>query len=137
MTYKILTKEELRKMTVKQIKAIDITSVDYEKVVNEVLNEKATTVPPVIKLREKSYDPKSPEEEAKVQSEVDAFRTKHTPIEAQIVEAEKDLENVTKEVEVITVPAPIPEEPSTVTSAEVTTDSNLKKPSKTKKVTTN
>lgn len=138
MTHKIFTKEELRQMTVKQIKAIDIVDREYEAIVNEVLNEKATTVPPVIKLKEISYDPKNPTEEAEFQKEVDEFRSKNTPVEALIADAEKTLKSVKQESESVSavsviVPsdAVVPEVAS-VTATVVTEEAPKK--SKSKKV---
>ncbi len=106
MTYKRLTKDELRTLTVKQIKAIDITDVDYEKEINEVLNEKAVSVPPIIKFAYKTHDPKSPAEEAQYQKVVDEFVDKNTPVEAKIVAAEKTLAETNNEILVSPVVAP-------------------------------
>lgn len=98
MTYKRLTKDELRKLTVKQIKAIDITDTEYEIVINEVLNEKAVSVPPVVKFAYKTHDPKTPAEEAEYQKVVDDFVDKNTPVEAKIVAAEKTLAETSAEL---------------------------------------
>lgn len=90
-------------MSLKSLKALDITTVEEEKMIQEIMLSKATTVPVKVKFNEIVPDIKTKEDEEIWQAKIDDFKKKNTPIEAQIADANKVLDEVQKEI-VIEIP---------------------------------
>ena len=114
------TREELNKMTDKQLLNLDITTKEEEAMIQEIRNSRITTTTQPVKFNHAIIpDIKNPTQESEWQEKVNEFNSKNTPVEAKIVQAEKILETVKTEVqsipvpENITVPEPTPR-PQTV-----------------------
>lgn len=105
------TKEDLQKMTVKELKLIDIKDPQDEKIINEIIASRAQVNQPVVKFNySKVPDIKTPAQEAEWQAKVTEFNLSQTPVEAKIAVAEKELatvQAVVEEVKVEVAPEPI------------------------------
>lgn len=117
MTIKEFTKEAISKLTTKEIKAIDVTSVTQEQIINEVLNERMVPQKSVIQFNYRHVpNIVTPEQEKEWQAKIDEFHKSLKPVETQIVDAQKELESIKAEATAIieSVPqelAPVVSEP--------------------------
>jgi hypothetical protein len=69
------TREDLEQMTIRQLRLIDINSVDDERIVQEVLNSKMEQMTPNVDISDLTkVDIKTPEQEAEVQAQIDERR---------------------------------------------------------------
>lgn len=121
MTIKEFTKENLSKLTTKQIKAIDVVSVEQEKIISEILAERATITNNPIKFNYRNVpDIKTPEQEKEWQSKVDSFNEKNKPVEVKIIEAQKELETIKTEASKLieSLPIEVTPEPSVIVASE-------------------
>lgn len=102
------TKEILDLMSAKEIRTIDITSPEDEELIQAALLSKSVISQPSVRFNHNAVpDIKSPEQEKEWQGKIDSFNLDHSPIEAKIAVAEKELETVKSEiVEVVSVVVP-------------------------------
>lgn len=97
------TKEELNKMSDKQLLSLDITTKEEEAIIQEIRNSRITPVTNVVKFdNSKVPDFKSPQEESEYQKKIDEFYKQNIPVEAQIAQAKKALELINTEVGEVT-----------------------------------
>lgn len=114
MTIKV-TKDELRKMSIYEIKGFDISSKEEEDMIQEILNEKFSKAPPVVKFDySKVPDITNAEQEAEWQKKIDDFYKKNSPLHSETVKKEAELEAIN--IEIAKVAAP---ETNTVSIVEV------------------
>lgn len=102
------TREQLDAMSIKSLKSLDISSPDEEKMIQDIISSKSSSViHQAVKFNQnKVPDIKNPEDEKEWQTKIDSFNSDHTPIEAKITEAEKVLGEVRAETvsETLVVP---------------------------------
>ena len=86
------TKEDLRQMTMRQLRLIDITNVDDEKIIQEVINERLEENPGKIDVKTSDVpDIKTPEQEAEWQKILDERRArKKDRLTSSVTPAEGD-----------------------------------------------
>lgn len=99
------TKDDLRQMTDRQLRLIDINSVDDERIIQEVINERVAENPIHIDIHTNT-DIRTPEDEAIVQAELDAKREeKRARMLSNVTpESPKSIDDVTTNDEQINAP---------------------------------
>lgn len=79
---KKFTIEELRQLSIKQLRNIDVDSPEYETLVNQVVNEKLVVAPIEYKINRKDIpDIRTPEEEAVYQKVINERESEFRPKE--------------------------------------------------------
>ncbi len=103
------TREELMKMPLKIVRGLDIRTIEEEKLIQEVVNSRASVAQPVVKFNQIVPDIKNGEQEKEWQDKIDRFNSENTPVEAKIALAENELNTIEKEVkeEVIVQPTTV------------------------------
>jgi len=101
------TRDELMKMPLKIVRNLDIRTIEEERLIQDVVSARETLTKPIVKFKEIIPDIKTKDQENVWQGKIDKFKSDNSPIEAKIVEAEKQLvvinEKITETVIVPTV----------------------------------
>ena len=92
-----ITREYLETLTLKQLRLVDVKTVEDEQILQEVIDSKTVDVVPVVRFNNKLVpDIKSPEMEKEWQEKIDTFYNGEKTLDVQIEEAQEELANLTE-----------------------------------------
>lgn len=103
------TRAELEALPLKILRGLDITTIEEEKMIQEIILSKTGVPETLAKFNQRLVpDIKDVNQEKEWQAKINEFNTKHTPVEAKIAQAEKTLETVKEEVKTEAKPVVVP-----------------------------